>query len=112
MHLLLRTTELIGTCPWLLPRSRPLELYWGDNPGLLWWIYGRRVRGAQARAARFGDAAGHGAARGAASAALAWARDHREVVSAAADLDVLQAFAVRTGPKGDRASGSPGSFSR
>jgi predicted TIM-barrel fold metal-dependent hydrolase len=36
----------------------------------------------------------------------------REVVSAAADLDVLQAFAVHTGPKGDRASGSPGSFSR
>ena len=43
-----RATELVGTCPWLLTRSRPLELYWGDNPGLLWWIYGPRVRGAWA----------------------------------------------------------------
>ena len=48
VHLVLRATELVGTCPWLLTRSRPLELYWGDNPGLLWWIYGPRVRGAWA----------------------------------------------------------------
>ena len=48
VHLVLRGSELIGTCPWLLTRSRPLELYWGDNPGLLWWIYGPRVRGAWA----------------------------------------------------------------
>ena len=32
----------------------------------------------------------------------------REVVSAAADLDVLQAFAVRTGPRGDRVAGRAG----
>jgi len=32
----------------------------------------------------------------------------REVVSAAADLDVLQAFAVRTGPGGDRVAGRGG----
>jgi hypothetical protein len=48
VYLVLRATELVGTCPWLLTRSRPLELYWGDNPGLLWWIYGPRVRGAWA----------------------------------------------------------------